>query len=118
MPSLRPRGSWETMAFRLEAELLRLLDSRYVPVPLDLIDGAGLGGLAVGRLFMVADAGIRGGGMESCFAVLWSPFSPGNWPPFLEALRFHDRLSFLLSELIDEGVGGSSGLESGGGDLA
>jgi hypothetical protein len=36
----------------------------------------------------------------------------------LEALRFHDKLSFLLSELIDEGVGGSSGLDSGGGDLA
>jgi hypothetical protein len=35
----------------------------------------------------------------------------------LEALRFHDKLSFLLSELIDEGVGGSSGLESGGGDF-
>ena len=68
-PSLRPRWSWEIIAFKLEAELFRLLDSRYVPVPLDLMDGAGLGGLAVGRLFMVAEAGIRGGGMESCFAV-------------------------------------------------
>jgi hypothetical protein len=36
----------------------------------------------------------------------------------LEALRFHDKLSFLLSELMEEGVGGSSGLESGGGDFA
>jgi hypothetical protein len=28
----------------------------------------------------------------------------------LELLRFQDRLSFLLRELIEEGVGGSSGL--------
>ena len=33
----------------------------------------------------------------------------------LELLRFHDKLSFLLSELIEDGVCGSSG-SSGGGD--
>jgi hypothetical protein len=33
---------------------------------------------------------------------------------FLEALRFQDKLSFRLRELMDDGVGGSSGLESGG----
>jgi hypothetical protein len=32
-------------------------------------------------------------------------------------LRFHERLSFLLKELIEDGVGGSSGLERGMGDL-
>jgi hypothetical protein len=37
---------------------------------------------------------------------------------FLEPLRFHDRLNFLRNELMDDGVGGSSGLDRGGGDLA
>lgn len=36
---------------------------------------------------------------------------------FLDALRFQDKLNFRLRELMDDGVGGSSGLESGGGDL-
>jgi len=36
---------------------------------------------------------------------------------FLEALRFQDKLSFRRRELIDDGVGGSSGLDSGGGDF-
>jgi hypothetical protein len=36
---------------------------------------------------------------------------------FLEALRFQDKLNFRLRELMDDGVGGSSGLESGGGDF-
>jgi hypothetical protein len=106
------------MAFRLEAELFRRRDSKYVPVPLDLIDGVGLAGLPAGRLFIVLEAGIRGGGMESCLTFFGSPFSAWARLPFLEALRFHDKLSFLLSEVMDEGVGGSSGLESGGGDLA
>ena len=35
----------------------------------------------------------------------------------LDALRFQDKLSFRLKELMDEGVGGSSGLESGPGDF-
>jgi hypothetical protein len=60
------------MAFKLEDELFRLLVSRYVPFPLDLVDlvdlvdGAGLGGLAFVMLLIVAEAGIRGGGIESC----------------------------------------------------
>jgi hypothetical protein len=36
---------------------------------------------------------------------------------FFEALRFQDKLNFRLKELMDDGVGGSSGLESGGGDF-
>ena len=36
---------------------------------------------------------------------------------FLEALRFHVKLNFRLIELMDDGVGGSSGLESGAGDF-
>lgn len=34
-----------------------------------------------------------------------------------DALRFQDKLSFRLSELIEDGVGGSSGLDSGPGDF-
>lgn len=82
------------------------------------MDGVGLEDFVVGMLFVVADAGIRGGGMEPCFNGLLSAFSAWGWPlPFFDALRFHDRLSFLLSDVMDEGVGGSSGLDSGGGDL-
>jgi len=36
---------------------------------------------------------------------------------FFEALRFQDKLSFRLREVMDDGVGGSSGLGSGGGDF-
>jgi len=36
---------------------------------------------------------------------------------FFDALLFQDKLNFRLRELMDDGVGGSSGLESGGGDL-
>lgn len=106
------------MALRLEAELLRLLDSRYVPVALDLVEGVGLGGLLVGRLFRVAETGILGGGMDSWLALACELESPCNWLVLLlDALRFQDKLSFRLSELMDEGVGGSSGLESGAGDF-
>jgi len=35
----------------------------------------------------------------------------------LELLRFHDRLSLRRRELIEDGVGGSSGLGNGGGDF-
>ena len=54
--SLRCRESCDIMALRLEAELLRRLVSRYVPVPLDFVDfvdfseGVGLGGLELPRL--------------------------------------------------------------------
>lgn len=44
---------------------MRLLDSKYVPVLLDLAEGVGLGGLLVEMLFSVAEIGILGGGMES-----------------------------------------------------
>lgn len=37
--------------------------------------------------------------------------------PFFDVPLFHDRLSFLRNELMDDGVGGSSGSEAGGGDL-
>ncbi len=115
---LSPRlRSWAMMAFRLEAELFRLRDSRYVPLPFDFVEGVGLGGLLVDMLLTVAEMGILGGGMESCLT-LCSALSPCSWPMlFLEALRFQDRLNFLLKELMDDGVGGSSGLESGGGDF-
>jgi hypothetical protein len=106
------------MAFKLEAELFRLLDSRYVPVPLDLVDGVGLGGFEVLMLFSVAETGILGGGMESCLTLVCSALSACGWLMlFFEALRFHDKLNLRLSELIDDGVGGSSGLGSGGGDV-
>lgn len=67
--SLRFR-SWAMMALRLEAELFRLRDSRYVPVPFDLVEGVGLEGLLVVTLFKVAETGILGGGMESCLTGL------------------------------------------------
>lgn len=106
------------MALRLEAELFRLRDSRYVPVPLDFVDGVGLGPLLVeATLFKVAEMGILGGGMESCLTLLWSALSLSWLMLFFEALRFQDKLSFRRRELMDDGVGGSSGLESGGGDL-
>ncbi len=44
-------------ALRLEAELLRLRDSRYVPVAEDFTDGAGLAGFAWPMLFRVEEAG-------------------------------------------------------------
>lgn len=56
------------MAFKLEAELFRLLDSKYVPP--DFTDGVGLGSFIVLTLFTVEDAGIRGGGMLSCLSCL------------------------------------------------
>lgn len=107
--------SWAMMALMLEVELLRRREWRYVPVPPDLFDGVGLEGLD-GRLLVVAEMGIRGGGMESCLTPkLCSGFSPFGWLRlFFEELRFQDKLSFRLMEPIDEGVGGFSGLEAGG----
>lgn len=107
------------MALRLEAELFRLLDSKYVPVPFDFDEGVGLGAFVVeGMLPNVADMGILGGGIESCLTLFESTFS-GRLLPFLDALRFHDRLNFRLIEVpIDDGVGGSSESVGGGGDFA
>lgn len=114
--SLRWRSP-ATIALRLEAELFLLLDSKYVPVPFDFEEGVGLGAFVVeGMLPNVADIGILGGGIESCLT--GSVFS-GRLLPFLDALRFHERLNFRLMEVpIDDGVGGSSGSAGGGGDFA
>lgn len=116
---LLPFFSFAMMALRLEAELLRLRDSRYVP--LVLVDAAGLGGFTVVKLFTVDDTGIRGGGILSCFAAwLWSvvlSVAAGWLMLFLDWLRFQDKLNFRLRELMEDGVAGSSGLDRGGGDL-
>lgn len=72
----------------------------------------GLEVLVMIELPVVADIGRRGGIaswrvvllLSGCFSVL-------------ELLRFHERLNFLLNELIDEGVGGSSGLGCCTGDF-
>jgi hypothetical protein len=50
--------------FRLEVELLRRLESKYV---VDLIEGLGLGTVYPLSEFNVAEAGNRGGGILSCF---------------------------------------------------
>jgi hypothetical protein len=101
---------------RLEALVFLLLDSRYEP--LDGLDAwLGLWALVEPT---VAEMGIRGGGMLSCRAWLellsielfeW-------WWLLFEALRFQDKLSFRLKVLIEPGVWASSGLDTGGGDLA
>lgn len=107
------------MALILDVELLRRLVSRYeVPVPVDLVEGVGLDGLEL-KLVLVAEVGSRGGGIESCLMLLLSMLSPfGCEMLFFEALRFQDRLNLRLRELMDEGVGGSSGLERCGGDFS
>lgn len=66
---------------------------------------------------MVAETGMRGGGIEPGL-LLGSVFSavPAG-VPLLEAPLFHDRLSLRRSELMDDGVGGSSGSDMGGGDF-
>lgn len=46
---------------------------------MDLVDGLGLGTLKFDVLFAVADAGILGGGMLSCF---------GGWGPCSAAFSF------------------------------
>ena len=80
--------------------------------------GDGLACLALDRLLRVAEIGILGGGIGSsgCFTLVLSP-SPGAVMLLLEFPRFQDRLSFRRMELIEEGVCGSSGVGSGGGDL-
>lgn len=50
----------------------------------------------------MADAGIRGGGLLSCFALSTTSWG-GTMAPF-ELPFFQDKLSFLLSVLIEEGV--------------
>lgn len=90
---------------------------------LDLTDGVGLGGFELPEIrkpccLFDAEAGKRGGGIESCRTEWCSALSSCvRLILDFELLRFQDRLSFLLSELIDDGVGGSSGLGRGTGDL-
>lgn len=73
----------------------------------------GLDVLVAIELPVVTEVGIRGAGIASWRVVLL--FS--GCFSVLELLRFHDRLSFLLSELIEEGVCGSSGLGCCTGDF-
>jgi hypothetical protein len=62
---------------------------------------------------VVADAGTLGGGIESSLLTFGCPTLA------LEELLFQEKLSFLRNDLpIDDGVGGSSGLEGRTGDLA
>jgi hypothetical protein len=60
---------------------------------------------AVEREFNVADAGMRGVGMLSCFrpCALSTTSCGGTMAPF-ELPFFQDKLSFLLSVLIEDGV--------------
>jgi hypothetical protein len=110
-------------AVRLDAELFRRRDSRYG----FLTDGVGLGGFdaSAGFGWGCSDArrGFLGGGMAS-----WRVDGSGSEVALVcgcggietlgfDVFRFHDKLSLRRSELIDEGVGGSSGLDRGlGGD--
>lgn len=106
---------------RLEAELFLRLEARLLVDPLLL---TGLFGLVLERLYVVAEMGMRGGGIISCLLLDcgkdFCDLSPKSVePPLLplELPRFHEMLSFRLRELIDDGVGGSSVLSAGGGDI-
>lgn len=101
---------------RLAAELFLLRESRYDVFV--FTDGLGLF-LAEPKLPTVADMGNRGGGICSLLRLRSMDFSDVDFESFFVVLRFHDKLSFLRRELIDDGVGGSSGSEAGGvGDFA
>jgi hypothetical protein len=101
---------------RLEAELFLLRDSRYVPVGLVVVAAleilvllpltAGNVMLWVKELLSCFAAGI-----SSAFSVICPPLL--LFAPFL----FHVRLSLRRNEVIDDGVGGSSGLDMGAGDF-
>jgi hypothetical protein len=88
-----------------------------------LTGGLGLDCFALDKLFTVEETGMRGGGTPSCFDgwAVAGPFSlsvsDAVAMPLLELPRFHDILSFLLSEVIEDGVAGSSTLDRGAGDL-
>ena len=85
---------------------------------MDLIDGLGLGTVAVLRLFIVAEAGSLGGGMLSClggcggYSDSRSLAACERLMLLLEVVLFQPKLSFLRSEDVDEGVVGSSGLDN------
>jgi hypothetical protein len=87
---------------------------------MDLFDGTGLGPLI---LLIVAEAGSLGGGILSCLGgcgavSLFLSFVPCERLILLfEAFLFHPRLNFLLNEVPDDGVPGSSGLDAVGVDI-
>ena len=96
------------------AELFRLLDSRYPPF--DFTAGVGLDCFVLDKLFIVADTGIRGGGMLS-----WRAGGCGCGPDTFSGMSvelavlpfdlslFHVRLSFRLKDDIEDGVAGVAG---------
>lgn len=121
--------SCETKLLRLAAELFLLLDSRYPPFAF-VIGGLGLDCFALERLLTVAETGILGGGILSCLTGGWeccwnlccgiegcSVASTGPAEPLFELPLFQVKLSLRLSELIDDGVLGSSVVGPGVGDL-
>lgn len=111
--------SWPVIILRLDTELFLLLELRYVVVD-DLTEGLGLGMslLFVLRLFIVTEAGNLGGGILSCFGGGggWlDSLSPAAWEAlilFFDPDRFQLRLNFLRNEFVEDGVGGSSGLDN------
>lgn len=83
---------------------------------LTLTDGLGLF-FAELRFETVAETGKRGGGICSLLRLRSKVLSCADFESFFP--RFHDKLNFLRSELIDDGVGGSSGSDAGGvGEIA
>lgn len=104
--------------FKLDAELCLL---RAVGTPLLLVPDTGLFGLRLGRLLVVDEMGMRGGGIPSyrLFACVDGLLfvSVALVGPLLELERFHDMLSLRRSELMEDGVEGSSLEGIGGGDL-
>jgi hypothetical protein len=88
-----------------------------------LIDGLGLGTVAVLKLFIVAEAGSLGGGMLSCFGGCGGYSESRSFAAcerlmlFFEVVLFHPKLSFLRREEVEEGVVGSSGLDNWVGEL-
>lgn len=109
--------SWPLKILKLETELLRRFESRNV---VDFNEGLGLG-TAWELIFpVVAEAGSLGGGMLSCFGMSGAysdalSFAARETAALIldfDVLRFQPRLSFRRSEEVDDGVVGSSGLET------
>ncbi len=70
------------------------------------------------KLFIVAEAGSLGGGILSCFGGCGGYSDSRSFAAcerlmlFFEVVLFQPKLSFLRSEEVDEGVAGSSGLDT------
>lgn len=83
--------------------------------------GLGISLSLLPRLFIVVEVGNLGGGILSCFGggggLLASlpPAACEALAVFFEPDRFQPRLSFLRNEVVEDGVGGSSGLETSAG---